>query len=331
MKKTLKKAGVLLCMICISCSSEAYAYELLSKAKYQSEDPSIAASIVNAITNKASETIAYISFTDNAVYSPLGDYASSLLKTEDNLAIYKSLSELVNVRFGDFSLSSQAAFATTEAKDEHLLPGQYEANNVSYFSGKVDELSNSLSRFYNREIRLMDSGDYSLDDVELSDRFSEPIAQTEDIVFKGKEEKAISALAIIQDAYFYSSSEYSSVMFNVGKTALTIFMNSDSSVNPSLALNSKISEIGERKRVKISIPEFKLSSKLLLASTIEYFVQQDNSFSFDKYGVEGSSFTIMGPTSTSPDYDVAFTVDKPFMFASSYQSLPLFIGSVFSL
>ena len=83
--------------------------------------------------------------------------------------------------------------------------------------------------------------------------------------------------------------------------------------------------------MKISIPEFKLSSKLLLASTIEYFVQQDNSFSFDKYGVEGSSFTIMGPTSTNPDYDVALTVDKPFMFVSSYQSLPLFIGSVFSL
>ena len=93
----------------------------------------------------------------------------------------------------------------------------------------------------------MDSGDYSLDNVELSDRFPGPITETEDIVFKEKEEKIISALTIIQDAYFYSSSEYSSVMFNVGKTALTIIINSDSSVNPSLALNSKISEVGEKK------------------------------------------------------------------------------------
>ena len=72
---------------------------------------------------------------------------------------------------------------------------------------------------------------------------------------------------------------------------------------------------GVSARVDAHYPEFAIETKLGLDEDDARFLKQEARRSADRYGIRASSFTVSGPTSDSPTYEIECWLDRLFLFS----------------
>lgn len=269
------------------------------------------------------------STASNSVISPLSFISASLLKsgTSESLDEFKSLAEKTNVETEKFSLSSLGSIASTDALEESVVQ-DYNDHLASVFVGELDELENSLNKFYDDDVALDNNGTYYFNSLSVEDMFYIPIEDITDLPFnkQGKFDYTINAY----QGKFLEGDNYYLIEIPIYETSLRLLISKEgvdlSSVDSSVIFQSPENE----GRIKATIPEFSVEDHYY-KSFGERYLAQDSKFGFSRYGIEGSSFTANGPTATSPDFDFDIIFDRPFYFASIYEEIPLFLGTVQSL
>lgn len=337
--KTYKWISVILLpsLLC-SCSKGDYSLETISTPPKLEAAPSLKDSMIQECQAYfSSEKEIYVK--DKGLYSPLSEELMDWIKAdgEASLASYKSLSTLLNFSEKNCSLEVKGAYASTDDISS-TVKEDYEKNYVSSFQGTLAELGNSLSRFYNRDIKLVNKGNYYMDSLDLQDKFPLPSETKKDFAFTNADASSSSLTAIVRESgtttNYYEGDQSVLSDMEVGKTAFRILLPNKGvgidSVSPLGLFSHEFTE-NEKKTVRFTLPEFSLSSSFELPTKDLSFTRQDNVFELNEYGVKGTSFTINGPTATDPSYEKDLTADRPFYFASLYQGLPLFVGKVSKL
>lgn len=312
-----RKLLPLLIVLLVSCNQVAYAEETISKPTVSNKRMSFSEEEKNYLKEKASDDL---TVSDNFVVSPasLRLVESYQNDTDTFSALYKKL----NQKEDNFELSDKFSMASTEAiSNKSVL-------NVSYFEGTIEKLNNSLSRFYDKDVKLTNNGTYYFSMLNLNDRFLIPQKTKKDMEFNGEGKHTYveltgDYLTVISDVYTY-------VSFTINQTELRILFPTENHSLNDVSVSDFYQESTEKKRVHAYVPEFEKEYQYVSMDT-SGFRYQGNEFSFDHYGVSASSFTVKGPTDVDPSYDLELTLDRPFLYASFYDGVMMFYGSVCSL
>lgn len=307
----------LVAVLLVSCNNLSYAEETISKPDVSDKLVDFSETEKKAVKGEATKVT---TIEDNSVVSPVSLELIDSFTTD--VSTFSALYKKLNVKADNFELSDKFSVASTETI------ANKDVSHVSYFEGDTDKLSNSLSRYYDRDIKIANPGTYYFSLLDLKDRFLVPHDTKKDMPFnqEGKHEyvEFIGDYSTVQDE------KYTLVSFLINKTELRLIMPTDSHSLSDVSLSDFYAESSETKRVHAYVPEFEKEYQYVKQDDT-VFHYQGNKFSFDKFGVTASSFTVKGPTSVDPAYDLDITFDRPFLFASFYDDVMLFYGSVSSL
>jgi len=269
------------------------------------------------------------STTSNSVISPFSFIAVSLLKsgTSESLDKFKALTEKTNVEIEKFSLSSLGSIASTDSFEESVVQ-DYNDHLASVFVGELDELENSLNKFYDRDVSLLNNGTYYFNSMSVEDMFYVPIEDISKLPFNKQGE--FDYTTNTYQGKFVEGDNYYLIEIPIQETSLRLLISKEG-VDLSSVDSSIIFQTPENAgRIKATIPEFSVEDHYF-ENFGERYLAQDSKFGFSRYGIEGSSFTANGPTATSPDFDFDILFNRPFYFASIYEEVPLFLGTIQSL
>ncbi len=312
----MKKQTALFFLLSLtSCNQPNYAKETISKPKANTNTTSFSETEKAAL--KSSNTLP----TDSDfLLSPLGkklidDYQS-------DKASFLSLYQKANRKENNFSLSSLFSVASTaEIKDK-------DTEGVSYFEGTKEELSNSLSRYYDREITLTQNGTYYLNEMEVTDRFLLPKELKKNLPFDHAGQ--FDYVEFVGDYEVVQNESYTYLALNINQTEMRLLLPKENGKLENLSLDAFYPESTETKRIHALVPKFEKSYSYEIRSE-DRFLYQDNMFHFDEYGIQASSFTVDGPTSENPNYVLDLSFDHPFLYSCFYDDVMLFCGAVSSL
>ncbi len=316
--RTMKRKLLpLLTVLLVSCNQVAYAEETISKPAVSDKRMSFSEDEKKYLKEESSVDL---TVSDNCVVSPASlRLVDSYQNDKDTFsALYKKL----NQKEDDFELSDKFSVASTEAIADKSV------SNVSYFEGTIDKLNNSLSRFYDKDVKLANNGTYYFSMLNLNDRFLIPQKTKKDMEFNGEGKHTYVELTgdystVISDVYTY-------VSFTINQTELRILFPAENHSMNDVSVSDFYQQNTEKKRVHAYVPEFEKEYQYVKMDT-SGFRYQGNKFMFDHYGVSASSFTVKGPTDVDPSYDLELTLDRPFLYASFYDDVMLFYGAVSSL
>lgn len=315
----MKKQNLLFLSLALltSCGSKAYAVETINKPSVFANKTVFSDSVSSKLSNLIETSV--ISDKNNFVLSPIN---SSLIDSYKNdKEAFSSLYALVNQKENKFSLTDNFSVASSSTINDKNV------DNVSYFEGTVDELNNSLSRFYDRKISLANSGTYYLSLLELQDYFLVPEKTEDKLPFNSN--GTYTYVSMVKNGKYEIKDNYTIFEVSINATKMRILLpNTDVDIS-SISLSEILKEPESSGRISVKIPEFNVSSEYTDASD-GYTYHQEN-FTFNHYGVKGSSFTVNGPTSTSPDYDLTIDVNHSFYFMSMLEDAPLFAGKITTL
>ena len=312
-----RKLLPLLSVFLISCNNVAYAEETISKPTISNKRISFFEDEKKYLKEENSNDLTVL---DNCVVSPVSlRLVDSYQNDKDTFsALYKKL----NQNEDNFELSDNFAVASTEKIEDKGV------SKVSYFEGTVDELNNSLSRFYDKDVKLSNNGTYYFSMLNLNDRFLIPHDTKKDMKFNG--EGKHTYVEFIGDYSTVLNDSYTYVSLTINQTELRILFPTENHSLSDVSVSDFYQENTEMKRVHAYVPEFEKEYQYVNMDT-SGFRYQGNKFSFDHYGVSASSFTVKGPTDVDPSYDLELTLDRPFLYASFYDDVMLFYGSISSL
>ncbi len=304
----------------ISCNNVAYATETISKPTV-SKKRILFSDDEKKYLKVNDETLDNLTVQENCVVSPVGLRLVDCF--HDNTNIFSALYKKMNQNEDYFELSDKFSVASTEKIEDKSV-----SYDVSYFEGTVEELNNSLSRYYDKEVKLANNGTYYLSMLNLNDRFLIPHKTKSDMPFNGEGKHTYVEFTgdysvVLDDSYTY-------VSLTINQTELRILLPTDGHSLDDMSLSDFYPESTETKRVHAYVPEFEKEYQYANMDT-DGFRYQGNKFCFDHYGVSASSFTVKGPTDVDPSYDLELTLDRPFLYASFYDDVMMFYGSVSSL
>lgn len=348
-KQALKKKRILIALIpavaAIAISSvsvplllwalKPYASEMISYGQAKNVLPAFSQQEQNRIKEETLDLL-HDHLLEGGVYSPCGHYLNSSLKKilqnpSEFGPEYRSIVDRLLIDMPRFKIELKSAIASTNEFDSDLIHELAEYH-VSTFLGNVDELQNSLSRFYSVPVPISNPGTYYLNNFVYEDFFAIPQNTMHDFEFHGlAKTQTVTAVSMEQMASYSIKEDCTIAEFSIKQTNLRIVLPNEgsslSSIDPSLLY----SPLEERGRISFRIPEFSVSSTKAFPSESGQFMQQSNTFRFDRYGMKASSFTVRGPTATDPSFDLEFYVDRPFLFCSSLANIPMMVGRIDSI
>jgi|GEM_PF-1582402 len=325
-KHPLLALGLLPVLALASCG-KSYAQENVAKPKALNAIQAPSAEQKALVDGKkAAEAI--VATQGNDVYSPVSEAMTDFLEAggEKSLASFKTLTEILNVSFENFSLKTLGAAAFWGQKPTEEKVNAYNESYASVFQGGRKEVDNSLSRFYGRDIQTEYPNNF-LNSIEVSDRLAMPL-ETKKLPFAGSGSYVYDVKAGLGS--YREEENYTVVSLPIAKTSLRFLLPKEgvalSTINPSAVLD----ELPTEGKVEATYPEFSVKGYHEKRTTLS-MQYQDCSFRSNRYGIEGKAFTHHGGGAIDPSGTLNIVIDRPFYFASYYQDIPLFLGRIASL
>lgn len=311
-----------------SCGGKAYAKETIASIVPLNAVPVTAFTETNFAQQRALRRLE-MPFGPNEVYSPLSAGLTDLVE-EERLSEYASyVKEALNVQVSPaFSISAKAVVASTKEIDENrrkLLSD----SGVDAFVGSVPELEASLSDHFGQNVQLFgNEGTYVLANLDVEDRFLIPLT-VKTKAFNGAEGHDFTEQIVYGKVARLNRAILCEV--EIRMTSMRFLLPDDGAIASEIDPKALIETTQwEQKRIALSCPEFSLRSRSYQTEK-DHLKAQDCAFEYNRYGIKGHAFTISGPTSADPGYDIAIDLNRSFYFASMYRNLPAFVGLVSSL
>lgn len=315
--ESMKKQTMFLFLLCLtSCNHLTYAKEIISRPKTNNNTE-----IHFSDTEKSSlKTDITFSSDSDFILSPLG--ASLIDSYQNKPDLFQALYQKANRKEKRFSLSSVFSVASTSEITEKNTEG------VSYFEGSLEELSNSLSRYYNRKMTLTQNGTYYLNETQVTDQFTAPQKVKKDLPFRNSGQ--YDYVEFLGDYELIQNENYTYLALTINKTEMRLVLPKENHPISEFAFDVFYQENPEKRRIHALVPKFEKKYSYLL-ETDERFLYQENEFHFDEFGIKASSFSVNGPTSVNPSYTLELTFDQPFLYSCFYDDVMLFCGAISSL
>ncbi len=201
-------------------------------------------------------------------------------------------------------------------------------NHVSTYEDASELLHNSLLNHYGVDVEIANPGEYYLCATSLLAKVIERKVQS--ATFHGNVDKVLQFAEWKADTFYYEDSLCQCFEIGFGsKTRLRCFMPKGGITFSQCDLSLLAFDVdGVSARVDAHYPEFAIETKLGLDKDDARFLKQEARISVDRHGIRTSSFTVSGPTSDSPAYEIECWLDRPFLFSIIIDRwCPCYIGA----
>lgn len=308
-------------------SSSVEAVEWIAQISARNEVPSFSKTEEELIRSALSVGSSVIKQNqEDAVFSPLS-YAAMKAMEGGQWEAVGSLTEKCNFELNPYlSLVCQNAMASLHEIAEETIEKSI-ANHVSVFiDPDLASLNGRLSRYFEREIALSDIDVAYINQLTLKDSFYEPwLGET--LSFEGKEDMVFASNSLAS-CRFYENEFSTYLKIHIGRTELSIAYPKDGHTLSQINVEDWLGFVDyENATARIAIPEFRVSYDYAENGVPGVNITQSAEFSFDREGVRGQAISISAPTSSGQEPPHSFVVDRPFYFLSSFEGIPLFVGS----
>lgn len=295
---------------------------------------------ITVLNNKAIERIntEYVSsfnrlksINSNAVFSPVSFAVTDSLKRDD-LDVVQEITENITVSKNSFSCNSINAAVRPWANafnNEDIQ--KYKNSRVSVFSGSEDELKEPLKNLFGTDIKFGPGTTY-INQINLNDGFYRPWEM---------EKRSFSAQNEVDYAFkkgdflCFEDDDAIAVQVVLSLSTLTLIMPKDDKTLGELDFSSILAKPLVYMTANVHVPEFQLSYQFSENDPDPLFegryTLQETTFAFDHYGIKASSTTQSVPTSSNNQVLRDIVFDKPFLFVSAVEDLPIYVGTVYQI